>query len=645
MMKHETYKYGIQYALAGLVPAGCDRARGAYALKNHLTCGDYTPHMNSAREKQGFTLIELSVVLVVIAIITAMGVSSGVDALEASRRISTESKMDVIESALLAYRKKHGRLPCPADAQLLHTDASYGIEAENMSGTCTGGTPEATYVTLGAPMGVPSGAVPVRTLSLPDSFMYDGWNKKIHYEVTPTLTIASAFAASQLYDSCSITIKDNSDTALTTNAVYALVSYGKNGIGSYGLGGTQYTGANAGDDEDTNIRTTTNTPTIRVRNTSGATVGSSGYYDDIVRFKSRYQMMDANDRSTPIYKGPELVMTYATSSAIQTIYGKKKCGVFEPFSGTVPGVVGDVPRFAAFTPGNTNLFMYHTDNCNFYSITSSTIAAVTESTPVPNCPADSTSGAMAQSSGAIALNLSTSPYVQVYTQSGTGASAKYSEITNALVPALPSAPTSLSFSANGELLTVARSQTYAKIFVRNDDGTYHDRGAMPGDIYNEYTTAISPNGKYYAIAVEDAGNARVYIWRNINGVFSQMTISGSPMMYVVSGMTAPNVLVFSPDSTYLAIAGASLGPSLAVLNINPVTEVVAEAASIVLSTTPTSVAFSRDANFMAVARGTTNTDSLAIYRRRDTFSYTLDPVSTAFGFNNSVNSNYIALSR
>ncbi|MDX2074127.1 MAG: prepilin-type N-terminal cleavage/methylation domain-containing protein [Alphaproteobacteria bacterium] len=598
--------------------------------------------MCSGITRRGFTLVEMSVVLVVIAIIAGMGISAGIDALESTRRVATESKLDVIEKALLNFREQYGRLPCPGSATLAATDTNYGVEAANL-GTCTGGTPAATYVTVGSPTGIPSGAVPVRTLGLPNEFMVDGWGGKFHYEVAPAMTADGAFSVTQPGDACPITVVDHSGANMPLSSVYALVSYGKNGIGAYGKGGAQQTGGTAGAAEQTNIRTTTNTPTIRVKNGASGARGTAGYYDDIVRFKSLYQMMTNPQRDTLLYKGPELALTYNTTSGTQIVYGKKKCGRYQEFSGTVPSAVAAVPRFIGFTPGNTHLFVYHTNNCKLYSISGTTLTAVTSGTPVPNCPAAGTGGAMAEKTALLAINDTSSPYLRLYRMTGEGMAATFAEMSSAISPALTDYPDSITFSNNAEWMALSRGSSYAYLYS-NEGDYFQDVGTLSGDSYTEYRNAISPDGRYYAINEVSGGNTNIYIWRNISGTFSQITSGGSALLYTITNMTVPYIFKFSPDSNYLVIGGTSTGENLVVLSINPVTDAVTQALG-VTSTVPVSAQFSSDSKFLAVARDATGSGGMAIYRRTgNSFSSTAESTSGYFTFNGSDLANGIALS-
>ncbi len=604
--------------------------------------------------KNGFSLVEMSVVLVVIGLITGMGVSAAIDSLESTRRVATETKLDVIESALFNFRKNYGRLPCPADSTLATDNTDYGVEAANMSGTCTGGTPAATHVTptLAIPDAtesgaVPSGALPARTLGLPDEFMYDSWGGKFMYEVTPAMTMENAFSNMQLSDNCAITIKDQADNALPIKPVYALVSHGKNGIGAYSKGGTRQTTGTAGTAEQTNVRATTDTPTVRFKNGVNGARNTAGYYDDIVRFKALYQMMDDIQRNAVPYSGPEMTLAYSAASGAQIVYGKKRCGRYQDFTGTKPAVVVSNPVFTGFTPANTNFFAYYSDGiagtCNLYSIIGNVLAAVTSATPVPNCPAAATLGVMAQNNGMLVLNGDAAPFMSVYSLLGSAGAASYVELPNALYPALASMPENMSLSENGDYLAVSRhtATAYKNIYVKNGDHYVALTNATQPDNANVvYSNAISPNGKYYASTVISlSGNdTELSVWRNVNGVYTQV---GSTL--TLAGLAEPSVVSFSPDSAYVAVGGATVD-SVYVVNIDSVTETLTVSSVMSFGATPTDIAFSADNNFMGVVLASSGSGAMALYRRTGATTWTADNASN-LTFNGSANGKAIAFSR
>ena len=97
------------------------------------------------RTFSGFTLLELSIVLIIIATIAAASFKMSQSVMDSAKQTSTTNRMNAIETALMAYRIANDRLPCPADATRLSTDQYSGVEAANNTltndFTCVGGTP------------------------------------------------------------------------------------------------------------------------------------------------------------------------------------------------------------------------------------------------------------------------------------------------------------------------------------------------------------------------------------------------------------------------------------------------------------------------------------------------------------------------
>jgi prepilin-type N-terminal cleavage/methylation domain-containing protein len=119
-----------------------------------------------AHRQRGFTLLELSVVMVIMGLLLAgivMPMSARVDQ---QRFDATQRQLDDIRATLIAYALTNDALPCPA------TPASAG----RSSSTATGCTAQ-------------HGFVPAVTLGLPgarndDHLLTDAWGNAIRYSVT-----------------------------------------------------------------------------------------------------------------------------------------------------------------------------------------------------------------------------------------------------------------------------------------------------------------------------------------------------------------------------------------------------------------------------------------------------------------------------
>lgn len=271
--------------------------------------------------RRGFTLLELSVVLAIIAVVIGGTMSVLTAGVQQSQYNTTIANIGAIEKALLDYSTAFGRIPCPSDITLASTSVNYGFEAGYSAGgtgtgECrTGMTPAANYASAS---GVEEGGVPVRTLQLPDSYMYDGWGRRLRYAVDPTYTASLTYNKKTIpnnicYPSAkSITVNDATGTARTTAAIYAIISHGANGHGAFTASGAANVNSDIlNTDELANCHCDSNgahtggagvlSPPTYVQKAPAYQSGQSGkplyYFDDIITFKEAWQMQASNNQA------------------------------------------------------------------------------------------------------------------------------------------------------------------------------------------------------------------------------------------------------------------------------------------------------------------------------------------------------------
>jgi prepilin-type N-terminal cleavage/methylation domain-containing protein len=259
--------------------------------------------MAGQQKKAGFSLLELSVVLTIIAVITAMGMSMGNGMIESARRAQTNNKLNVIEDVLMSYRTAYNRLPCPTDPTIGNTSANYGVEAAN-PGSCTGGSPAIAAAATDATNKVVEGAVPFQALGLPEEFMYDGWGRKFAYAVNYNATAANAMLGESLSDMCGISLTNAGGAAgarSNKGTIYALVSYGPDGHGGYLRSGSRNNAGSTNTDEqtnchcDVNANETTYAANYVEKDPTLDPNSSTDQFGDYVRFSERWQMATTDD--------------------------------------------------------------------------------------------------------------------------------------------------------------------------------------------------------------------------------------------------------------------------------------------------------------------------------------------------------------
>ena len=205
--------------------------------------------------RAGFSLLELSVVLVVIAVVLGFGISMGDNAIKAAQRVNVQQRMATIKEALDFYQQTTGYLPCPALITLKPSDPNFGVQVRPAGGFCGAG------LIITAQNDAYVGAVPVRSLGLPDSYAGDVWGNKFTYTVgTEAIhnsnnyagdpAVLHVFYGDRTGVHYEVTMQADGVTP-GAGATFVLVSHGPDGRGAYPLNGSTITvpcGADAAND-------------------------------------------------------------------------------------------------------------------------------------------------------------------------------------------------------------------------------------------------------------------------------------------------------------------------------------------------------------------------------------------------------------
>lgn len=256
--------------------------------------------------KSAFSLIELSIVLVIIAIVIAGTLSVSTVSINNAKIKVTNERMKAIYQALGNYMVTNYKLPCPAPLILARDTTGYGV-AVGTAGTCAGG---AGTLASNAQTAVYYGMVPVATLGLPADMGEDGFGNKMVYVVSgpftdadyPSTTLSDKFSSYAENANATIKILQVSTGNILDNNIFALVSLGQNKYGAFNAKSTaQNTAASSDAYEQQNYVSNVNmgAHTADFGNITGHanrvvitySNPSSEIFDDIVFAKTRSQMV------------------------------------------------------------------------------------------------------------------------------------------------------------------------------------------------------------------------------------------------------------------------------------------------------------------------------------------------------------------
>ena len=235
-------------------------------------------HKPKLHNSSGFTMVEMLVVMIIVSVMATTAASVFLTQLEKNKLRETKQRLDVVQGAIQDFWEVNGRYPCPASFRFRPEDAGYGLEGNSHPNAAAGGNGclNGTYPlsTTGIPGGasvpvagtipalsirrwntsppysaatprfngdIRTGAIPVRTLNLPDEFANDAWQGRFTYAVMvhqatgPEYRTGAGVTSGYTHDKGGIRIRDAAGNNLISpadTAHYIVISHGTDRLGA-----------------------------------------------------------------------------------------------------------------------------------------------------------------------------------------------------------------------------------------------------------------------------------------------------------------------------------------------------------------------------------------------------------------------------
>ncbi|MCE2926526.1 MAG: prepilin-type N-terminal cleavage/methylation domain-containing protein [Rickettsiales bacterium] len=264
-----------------------------------MAAPDFFCRTLSARRSSGFTLLEISIVLLVLSLMMGGLLAMVAQETRRSKMAELKMKMDAIEYALVSYSKRATTLalPCPANPTLALEHADFGFA---VAAGCSS-IPSPAYRDGSSA----AGTVPVRTLGLPDEYAFDPWGNRFTYAVGLLITSTNALITYPVTSTAASQINFRDTNGVDyDNVVAVVVSHGMNGFGAFSRTGQRKAVSSTNANERLNCGCTSDTAnSYSNRYIFGSFTGdastASARFDDVVRGYQRNFFLLTNDIVIP----------------------------------------------------------------------------------------------------------------------------------------------------------------------------------------------------------------------------------------------------------------------------------------------------------------------------------------------------------
>jgi prepilin-type N-terminal cleavage/methylation domain-containing protein len=282
-----------------------------------------------SKPKSAYTLIELSIVILIISFLMMGGLTITISSLNKAKKISSQNKINEIYNAVGKFLLENKRLPCPASLILTKDSNLYGVESRSATGCDVSFFNNNIFY----------GMVPIKTLNLPLNMGEDDFGSKISYIIDQRFTtnfqdvisnVSTGFGTTQLYTGV-MTINEKPSSisrAITSDAIVIILSHGLNKFGAFNNNATIQNARSSDSDEsenDANSSVANGFDNVFIYNSQNSKI-----FDDVMIFKTRNQIVqDFNAFYLIACLDDGLTNPFLSKSVYygQNLYGTKCSGV------------------------------------------------------------------------------------------------------------------------------------------------------------------------------------------------------------------------------------------------------------------------------------------------------------------------------
>ena len=319
---------------------------------------------NLKNKNTAFTLVELSAVVLIIALLIFGTISSSSTIANNVKENTTKDKMSVIYEALGNFLLLNKRLPCPASISLAKGNINYGKEVRNSSTFECSGDGVYSSNSVGS-LSLVFGMIPTFDLNISADFAEDAFGNKISYFIDQNFTYnyisnldsslsVSSFGTANYKDTISIKSKnEQGEISVNNDAIIALVSSGINGFGSFKNNGVQNSRSTIAEELENDV-TNLESTLERFNKIFYSDFENEENFDDIVFFKTRNDFVqnfnllslipckgnDVTDsdfgNKTSVYYGQKLEASNSCPFGTETIKKTLKCDAFGRWVSLIP---------------------------------------------------------------------------------------------------------------------------------------------------------------------------------------------------------------------------------------------------------------------------------------------------------------------